>query len=146
MITLSNEIRPSAEAIAALYASAKLYRPVNDLDRIRRIYDGSPLIVTAWDDRSLVGILRGWTDGAFDGYVCDLAVDPRSQKTGIGKKLLDYVIAINPEIQWVLRASRVAKDYYEHVGWQKVENGWLWPRDEAWRAGATAMIDGKPQP
>ena len=30
-----------------------------------------------------------------------------------------------------LRASKIAAQYYEHLGWQKIENGWFVPR-EAW--------------
>ena len=40
------------------------------------MYEGSNVVWTAWDGARQVGILRGWTDGAYDGYVCDLAIDP----------------------------------------------------------------------
>jgi GNAT superfamily N-acetyltransferase len=77
-----------------------------------------------------VGILRGWTDGAFDGYVCDLAVHADYQRQGIGRELLNRcVAAYSGEVQWVLRASVVATDYYAHLGWQKIENGWYLSRD-----------------
>jgi hypothetical protein len=32
-------------------------------------------------------------------------------------------------VQWVLRASKIAADYYQHIRWQKIENGWSWPRE-----------------
>lgn len=74
---------------------------------------------------------RGWTDGAYDGYICDLAMDPDFQKLGIGERLLERARAMSPEIQWILRASEIARDYYAHLGWLRVENGWFWPR-KAW--------------
>lgn len=81
----------------------------------------------------LVGILRGWTDGAYDGYVCDLAVDPGCQKQGIGRELLARLIShYGSQVQWVLRASKIAARYYEHLGWQAIENGWSWAR-ESWK-------------
>ncbi|MGH8430477.1 MAG: GNAT family N-acetyltransferase [Solimonas sp.] len=128
MINYRSDRRPEAAAIAALYRSSPLNRPVDDVARIGRMYEGSNIVITAWDAERLVGILRGWTDFAYDGYVCDLAIAPDCQKSGIGRALLDQALAINPEVQRVLRASKIAANYYEHIGWQKIENGWMWPR------------------
>src|SRR6266404_4100044 len=128
MISYRSDARPEPVAIAALYRSAPLYRPVDDVERIGRMYDGANVVLTAWDDDQLVGILRGWTDGTYDGYVCDLAVLPEYQKLGVGRGLLEQACAIHPQIQWVLRASKLAAEYYQHLGWQKIENGWFWPR------------------
>ena len=121
--------RPDARSIAALYAEAQLRRPVDDLDRIARMYAGSPLVLSAWDGHRLIGILRGWSDGAYDGYVGDLAVDPEYQKQGVGRELLQRCVSQSAEVQWVLRASVIATDYYQHLGWTRVENGWVWTRE-----------------
>ena len=129
-----NAQRPSIAEIIRLYESAGLFdAPVKDEDRMRRMFESSNVVWTAWErdgtDVRLVGILRGWTDGAYDGYVGDLAVDGGRQKQGIGRELLARVIAqYGEEVQWVLRASPVAASYYQHLGWQKVENGWSWLR------------------
>lgn len=120
--------RPDARRVAALYTAAQLRRPVEDADRIARTYAGSPVVLSAWDGPRLIGILRGWTDGAYDGYVCDLAVDPDYQKQGVGRELLRRCVSQSPEVQWVLRASVIAADYYEHLGWTRIENGWVWTR------------------
>jgi ribosomal protein S18 acetylase RimI-like enzyme len=129
-ITYSFTERPDARTIAHLYRAAELRRPVDDADRIARMYAGSPIVVTAWEDTRLAGILRGWTDGAYDGYICDLAVHPEFQDRGIGRELLRQCASrSSSEVQWVLRASVIAATYYEHLGWQRIENGWYWPRD-----------------
>jgi len=120
---------PSVESISALYAAAPLNRPIADLDRIEQMYVASNVIHTAWDGDRLAGILRGWTDGAFDGYICDLAIDPAYQKHGIGKELLRRVVSSNRQVQFVLRASQIAREYYKHVGWSPIENGWFVPRE-----------------
>ena len=104
-----------ARRIARLYRAAQLRRPVDDPDRIARTYVGSPLVISAWDGPRLVGILRGWTDGAYDGYVCDLAVDPEYQAQGIGRELLRRCVSGSPDVQWVLRASLIAREYYAHL-------------------------------
>lgn len=127
-ISYRSNSRPEAVVIADLYRRSPLYRPVDDVTRIGRMYAGSNVVVSAWDGARLVGILRGWTDGAYDGYICDLAVDPEYQKAGVGRELLRLTVAGNPQVQWVLRASKIAAEYYRHLGWQPIENGWFWPR------------------
>jgi GNAT superfamily N-acetyltransferase len=130
MITYRDDITPNPQTIADLYRAAPLIRPVDDVDRIRRMYEGSNLILTAWDGERLIGILRGWLDGAFDGYVCDLAVHPDVQKHGVGARLLELAREAHPDVQWVLRASKIAAQYYEHIGWKRIENGWFWAREK----------------
>ena len=130
MITYRSDACPDAAVIAELYRAAPLNRPVDDVQRIRRMYEGSNIILTAWDNEKLVGILRGWTDSAYDGYVCDLAIASDYQKAGIGKALLEKACALDPEIQFVLRASKIATEYYAHLGWEKVENGWVLARQQ----------------
>jgi ribosomal protein S18 acetylase RimI-like enzyme len=129
MFTYRTDVRPPLEAILALYRAAPLNRPIDDPDRIARMYAGSNIVHTAWEGERLVGILRGWTDGAFDGYVSDLAVHPDYQKQGIGRELLRQVVSGNREVQFILRASKIARDYYRHVGWEAIENGWFVPRE-----------------
>ncbi|HMP02746.1 MAG TPA: GNAT family N-acetyltransferase [Gemmatales bacterium] len=132
-ITFRDDLRPDAGLIIELYRAAPLYRPVDDAARIARMYAGSPMVLTAWEGTRLVGILRGWTDGAYDGYVCDLAVHPDFQGRGVASELLRLATATNSDVQWVLRASKAAQDYYEHLGWQRIANGWYWPRSP-WQA------------
>ncbi len=127
--------RPNVEAIRALYAAAPLRRPIHDPERIRRMFEGSNIVISAYEGDRLVGLLRGWTDFAFDGYICDLAVHPAHQKVGVGRGLLDRALALGEGVQWVLLASPIARDYYAHVGWEKVENGWKVVRD-GWNPGS----------
>lgn len=131
-----SDIVPEPKAIAELYDAAKLRRPTADLDRLKRMFQGSNVVLTVWEEfedrggQRLVALLRGWTDYAYDGYVCDLAVHPDIQKRGLGKELLERAQSLGkPDVQWVLQASVIAEPYYDHIGWQKIENGWKWPRE-----------------
>jgi len=128
MIIYSQETQIDAACVANLYRVAKLVRPVEDLSHIERMFAGSNVIWAAWDADKLVGVLRGLTDGTYNGYVCDLAVHPEYQGRNIGRELLKRMQAMNPAVQLILQASAIAKQYYEHIGWQKIENGWVLPR------------------
>jgi len=131
-----SDLVPDPKAIAELYDAAKLRRPTSDQARLKRMFQGSNVVLTVWEEfeqsggQRLVALLRGWTDYAYDGYVCDLAVHPDFQKSGLGVDLLERAQSLGrPDVQWVLQASVIAEHYYEHIGWQKIENGWKWPRE-----------------
>ena len=53
----------------------------------------------------------------------------------MGRRLLDLALGLGDGIQWVLLASPIARDYYAHVGWEKVENGWRMSRN-GWNPGS----------
>lgn len=134
-ITYRDDVVPSAHAIARLYAMAPLRRPIHDISRLGKMVAGSNVVLTAWDGERLVGILRGFTDGAYDGTVCDLAVHPDVQKAGVGRRLLENARAIDAGIQWMLLASPLAKDDDAHLGWQRAETGGI-SRRRGWNPGS----------
>ncbi|HTL97754.1 MAG TPA: GNAT family N-acetyltransferase [Holophagaceae bacterium] len=125
MITFHDDRRPDGDAIRALFAAAPLRRPIHHPARIAAMFASANLVITAYDEERLVGVLRGWTDFVYDGYICDLAVHPDYQKSaGIGRGLLDLAMGIHEGIHWVLQAAPLAKDYYAHLGWTPIHNGW----------------------
>lgn len=125
---------PPMEQVAALYAAAALRRPVRDLPRMERMFAGSNVVRAAWDGSRLVGLLRGWTDGAFDGWVSDLAVHPHCQSLGVGRALLASLDEFGTDIQWGLFASPLAREYYGRQGWKLSDVAWLRSR-EGWDPG-----------
>ncbi len=129
-IDYCHDIRPDVTEVAELYRAAPLIRPVDDLRRITQMLKDANVFITAWHGERLVGILRGWTDGAYSGYICDLAVHPEFQGQDIGQSLLELVCQRWPQVQFILQASKIATNYYRHLGWQKIENGWFWPRSD----------------
>ena len=123
-----DSVVPSYDQIAALYAAAPLRRPIRDRNRIETMFAGSNLVRSAWDGKRLVGLMRGWCDGAFDGFVSDLAVHPDWQGSGIGRALLDCLSEYGEGIQWTLHASPLAREYYAKVGWTAPASPWILPR------------------
>jgi N-acetylglutamate synthase-like GNAT family acetyltransferase len=128
-ITYRTDITPTPEQVIALYDNSGLTRPTKDAARIRKIYDNSNLIVTAWDDEKLVGVSRCITDWAWSCYLADLAVNSDYKKSGIGKRLIDLTKETVGEQAMVLLLSvTTAMEYYPKVGFTKVENGFIMNR------------------
>lgn len=119
-IIYRTDLSPAIEKVIALYDSAGLPRPTNDPDRIRKMYEHSDLIVTAWDDEKLVGVCRTITDWVWSAYLADLAVDPDYKKSGIGKKLVEITRnAIGERSMLLLLSVPTAMDYYPKIGFKK---------------------------
>jgi predicted N-acetyltransferase YhbS len=95
-------------------------RPVHEPDRIQKMLDNAPVLVTAWDDNVLVGVSRAITDFAFCTYLSDLAVDVAYQKSGIGKQLvaLTHEIA-GHDTTLILLAAPTAAQYYPKIGMEQ---------------------------
>jgi GNAT superfamily N-acetyltransferase len=100
-----------------------------EVEAIRALYAASPL-------------RRPIHDFVFDGYVCDLAIHPDFQKAGVGRRLLDLAQGLGEGIEWILQASPLARDYYAHIGWERVGNGWRLPRS-GWKAGTTEAFQAE---
>lgn len=116
----------TAEAVADLYRDAGLRRPIDDLDRLRRMIEGANLIVSAWDGERLVGVARSLTDFSYCCYLSDLAVALDYQRRGIGRALIDRTRAeLGEEVTLILLAAPDAMPYYPHIGFEPIPNGWI---------------------
>ncbi|WP_116125521.1 GNAT family N-acetyltransferase [Lewinella sp. IMCC34183] len=116
-IAYHHDRTPSAGEIIDLFRSAGLNRPVDDPDRIRAMYAGSDLVVSAWEAGRLVGISRSLTDWHWNCYLADLAVHPDYQHRGIGRALIERTAErLGGRVMIHLIAAPSAVDYYEKVG------------------------------
>ena len=111
--------------IATLYRRAPLLRQTDDADRLQRSFERSQLVLSAWQDDRLVGLARVLTDGYQVSYLCDLAVEPDIQGSGLGKRLIDAVLERCKGTELVLRDSNLSSGFYAHLGFQPIENGWV---------------------
>jgi N-acetylglutamate synthase-like GNAT family acetyltransferase len=128
-ITYRSDIVPSALQVIDLYDKAALPRPTNDPDRIKKMFQNSNLIITAWDKDKLVGVSRTITDWVWCSYLADLAVNPDYKKSGIGKKLIDLTREKTGEQSMLLLLSvPTAMDYYPKVGFSKEDRGFIMHR------------------
>ncbi|MBK8555781.1 MAG: GNAT family N-acetyltransferase [Lewinellaceae bacterium] len=118
-------------AVAALYDDAGLRRPTDDLERIKRMYTNSNLVISAWNGEQLVGVARSLTDFSYCCYLSDLAVLKAYQKSGIGKQLVEATRqAIGPESMLLLLSAPGAMEYYPRIGMKTVENGFIFLREK----------------
>ena len=125
-LTLRDDLEGLTPArIATLYRRAPLLRPTDNPDALLRSFQNSGLVLTIWNAGRLVALARVLTDGEQVSYLCDLAVEPDVQGAGIGKRLIDEVLTRCAGTELVLRDSNLSSGFYEHLGFQPVDNAWV---------------------
>ena len=128
-ITYKTDVLPGAEQVIQLYERSGLPRPTKDKERIRRMFENSGLVVSAWDHDKLIGVSRSITDWVWCCYLSDLAVDPDYKKSGIGKKLIELTKEKVGEQSMILLLSvPTAMEYYPKVGFAKEDRAFMMNR------------------
>ena len=119
----------TAEQLSQVFRISGIKRPVDDLPRLQKMLDNGDILITAWDGDQLVGIARSITDYSYCCYLSDLAVNKSYQSLGIGKELVRQTqLQITDEVVLILLSSPIAMEFYPHIGFQKIENGYIIPR------------------
>lgn len=96
-------------------------RPMEDIDHLRRMIQGSNLLVTAREEGQLIGFLRGLSDFCYRCFVADLAVAQHYQGQGIGRELLIFARNLAPEARIFLFAAEDAIPFYQKLGFKPHE-------------------------
>jgi predicted N-acetyltransferase YhbS len=119
---INNTIK--AEELSLVFKASGIKRPSDDLQRLQRMLNNADIVISAWDNNKLIGIARSITDFSYCCYLSDLAVDMEYQKKGIGKRLVELTQSeIGDEVAFLLLSSPIAMEYYPHIGFEKIENG-----------------------
>ena len=88
-------------------------------EKLRKTFESSYRVFTAWDDSKLVGLVNVISDGQMVAYVPYLLVRPEYQRKGIGTHLLRLVLeACGTVRQKVLVAYDSQVPFYARLGFE----------------------------
>lgn len=124
------------DAVIELYRASTLgaRRPVDDRETMAQMLTHANLVVTAWEDRQLIGIARSLTDFAYVAYLADLAVRLSHQHRGVGRALIrETRAALGPRSNIVLLAAPAAEGYYPKLGFAHHAQAWTLRAEEPLR-------------
>lgn len=108
-----NDVPPGP--LAALFAAVG-FRRRTDPAQLAELLAGSRWVVSAWDGERLVGFARAISDGVSNAYVSTVAVHPDYQRRGIGRALLERLLAGRDGVKFVLHSSEAGERLYRSVG------------------------------
>lgn len=100
-------------------------RPVGDRALFQAMIRNANLIMVARVDADLVGISRSISDFSYVTYLCDLAVVRDSQRSGIGRALIEATRQEAPTAKVVLLSAPAATGYYPRLGFTQHNSAWV---------------------
>lgn len=116
-----NHTTITGKQLAELFTASGIHRPTEDLGRMQRMLNNANILLTAWDDQKLVGVLRGVSDMSYCTFVSDLAVARNYQHQGIGSALLNFLhTELGPNVSILLLSAPSAMAFYPRQGFELV--------------------------
>jgi GNAT superfamily N-acetyltransferase len=112
-------------------------------DDVRRAYEQSALCVLAWDEGRLVGAARAISDGIYHAMLCDVMVLPTHQGRGIGRELVQRILAELGGIKLLTTAAFGKEEFYHRLGFRRhktalaINYGSWWYEPEGEAAGSS---------
>ena len=91
------------------------------LEGIARMLQQTPLHMSAWRNDELVGFARALGDGVYRAVIEDVIVAPQLRGNGIGKKLVDLLLAELAEVEEVMLGCMAGLvPFYERFDFKRV--------------------------
>jgi GNAT superfamily N-acetyltransferase len=87
-------------------------------DKVRRSFENSDLVVFAWEGPTLVGAARALTDFEYHATIYDVVVHPRHQRTGLGTRMMQELLAALPVWRVLLVADAEVQPFYARLGFE----------------------------
>jgi ribosomal protein S18 acetylase RimI-like enzyme len=108
------------EELSALYRAA----PLGDKkpDHLRKVFTNSLFVSFVYEGDRLIGAGRALADGGDCSYICDIAVLPAHQGTGLGKQLVgDLVDRSRGHKKIILYAVPGKEPFYKKFGFLRMK-------------------------
>ncbi|MHB1183710.1 MAG: GNAT family N-acetyltransferase [Desulfobulbia bacterium] len=105
--------------LESLYRAAPLGN--KSAENLKTVFTNSRYCCFALEQGKLIGAGRALADGADCSYICDVAVLPSHQGTGVGKEIVAKLVALSQGHRKIILYSVPGKEgFYSRFGFQKM--------------------------
>ncbi|WOS95530.1 GNAT family N-acetyltransferase [Nosocomiicoccus massiliensis] len=127
-INFNDEKQIGKDQLERLYNDAEWYAYTNDLDLLQQAVNQSLYVLTAWEEDTLVGLIRVVGDGLTIIYIQDILVLKEYQNQGIATEMLQHVLTKYDNVRQKVLLTDEAPDvrhFYEKNGFESCDKGEL---------------------
>ena len=85
------------------------------------VFSNSKFKCFVYSNNNLVGVGRGLADGVDCSYLCDVAVHPEYQGVGLGRKIIEKLVAVSQGHKKIILYANPGKEgLYSKLGFHKM--------------------------
>ena len=107
------------EELANLYKIAPLGS--KKAGGLRKAFGNSMFKCFVYDNAQLIGVGRALADGVDCSYICDVAVHPQYQGTGIGKSIVKKLMSLSEGHKKIILYANPGKEgFYKKLGFKRM--------------------------
>jgi len=108
------------EELSRLYQAAPLGN--KQPDGLKLVFSNSMFKCFVHDGGRLVGVGRAMADGLDCSYICDVAVHPSHQGTGLGKQIVSRLVDLSKGHRKIILYAVAGKEpFYEKFGFRRMK-------------------------
>lgn len=105
--------------LAALYRAAPLGE--KDPSDLETAFSNSRFKLFVYDSGQLVGVGRALADGVDCSYICDVAVLPSHQGTGLGREIIGKLVSVSTGHKKIILYAAPGKEaFYRGLGFRRM--------------------------
>lgn len=104
-----------------LYNCTAFWAQNRPLEKLEIAVACSHPVVTVWDGSKMIGFARATSDGVYRATIWDVLVHPDYQRKGLGRKLVETVLA-HPHVNQVEKVYLMTthqQNFYKRIGFQE---------------------------
>lgn len=108
------------EELSALYRAAPLgeKKPLH----LQKVFANSMFQCFVYENQKLVAVGRALADGADCSYICDIAVLPSHQGTGLGKQVVRHLVGMSRDHKKIILYAVPGKEpFYRKFGFLRMK-------------------------
>jgi len=117
-INYNTDKKVDYDRLISLFNEAGWDDKTGDVDRLKAMVENSQIVVTAWHEEIMIGFARCTTDFVFNGQINNVVVDSNYRGQGIGKVIINKILATSKEVTYILRADAESQKFYRSFGFQ----------------------------
>jgi ribosomal protein S18 acetylase RimI-like enzyme len=89
----------------------------------QKTFSVSASVVFVYDENQLIGFGRAISDGYIQAAIYDVAVLPQYQGKGIGRQIIERIVASLPGCNFILYAAPAKECFYQKLGFRRMKTG-----------------------